>query len=253
MDTSQQEEEKRKERQLKIWSLVVPFFTLLLGTAIGYGLNQYSNRLRVLEYYVSSTPSLFPRPDLVGKKLVVTLDNRPVDNFSSATVFVVGSDQDLVNVPVYLRFSPVDGQPPNLIQVTTTLTPERYRETPLPDTGDGSIRRGYVIDVWNRGTVVRFDCLFEGTKPPEVSVETMAKGVVTQWLPIPTPPLAANWPFWDKIGGSVFFILGGLGILSLTSKFMNWISKTIKRRGAKGESATPTPSNPLEQNSGRPE
>jgi hypothetical protein len=242
MENSEVKKGKWLERRLKIWSRADPYIILLLGAAFSYGLTQYSNRLRVLNYYVYSTSSLFPKPDLLGKKLEITLDDKPIENLSSTTVFIFGSDQDLENIPINLRFLPVDGQPAKVIQVRPNLTPERYRETPLPEIGDGSVRRGYVIGVWNRETLMQFDCLFEGTTPPEVSVDTMAKGVVMQQRAITSPIVISS--YGDRLALALTVLFGAGAIVFLLIKLLDLVSKMLKRKNEKGAAAMQTPSEP---------
>lgn len=202
-DTATADVDKKVERRFKLAGLIVPFITLVLGAAIGYGITVYNGRMRVLRYAVSSTSALFPKPEIEGRKLAITLDNKPIDNVSSVTVFIGNADQDYNDVPVHLRFAPVDGQPPKIIQVKPKLTPEEFEKFALADMGDGSVRMGYKIHVWNRGKVIQFDCLVEGPKAPDASVTTLAKGVETKQVSIQEK---------DKDNTTNIFIGIGIGV-----------------------------------------
>ena len=72
---------------------------------------------------------------------------------------------------------------------------------------------------------VRFDCLFEGMKLPEVSVETMMKGVVVERLPIPERTALQKLPFWDKVGVLILFIFGGFGMWWVQWRLFDWLTK----------------------------
>src|SRR5438874_1852065 len=87
---------------------------------------EQGSRVQTIKYTVASSPSLFPKPELVGKTMAITVDNQPIENLTATSIFVGSADQDLSDIPIHIRFAPVDGKVPHLIQSRIKLAPERY-------------------------------------------------------------------------------------------------------------------------------
>lgn len=164
----------------KLWPILLIAISAIAGGTVTYLYNTYEGRLRAIRYMVASSDAIFPIPKVTGKTLAVTLDSQPIENISSVTIWIGNYEADLTDLPIHIRMAPIDGQPPKLIQIKPDLPPERFEVIPLADLGDDSVRTGYKVKVFNRDQVMRIDALFEGLKAPEITVDTMAKGVVPQ-------------------------------------------------------------------------
>jgi len=229
IDDEQAERAEKKGKTRFDWSkLIIILFTAIASAAIGYGFNLYSGRMRVMKYTLSSSSGIIQKPEIVGKTLAVTLDGKPIENLSSIAVFIMSTDQDLVDVPIYLRFAAIDGHKPKLLQVIPKLAHEWWEEIPVTDAGDNALRYGFKIKVWNRNQVVQFDTLFEGDKAPQVIVDTMQKGVTTQWVPMETKE--ANSDTYRWVVGVLSAVLGlVLGYFFRSTKDASEENKKLRR------------------------
>jgi hypothetical protein len=117
---------------------------------------------------------------------VLTLDNKPIPNLSSVTVYLFNDDVDFTDVPVFITFEPVNGQQPLLVEARPRVEPEGVvsidAERASPN--DQRLRVGYRFPVLNRRQAVQLDFLFEGASAPAVSVDTLAKGLRTEQVTI---------------------------------------------------------------------
>ena len=163
--------------------LGLPVLTAALGVAATLTIQWYSNRLRFLDYYVTSTSLLTQRPDLGGKQLAVTVDAKPVDNVHIVTLTAVNSSgADVGRATLGVTFRPADGKPLDLL--TEDVKPLGLslsaKATTVPTAG-GSIRRDYTYNALNRSVdgapVFEGQFKFIGSAPPAVEVEVEASNL----------------------------------------------------------------------------
>jgi hypothetical protein len=170
-------DEETKKKKWNWTPIIMPILAALVAATATWWWREYDGRLRMLRYTVTSTHAIFPKPVLRGKTVTVGLDGRTIDNISTVTIHVFNDSGHFSDVPIHIRFEPIEGKPAKLIEIKSDLPPERLTETVLPDLGDGSVRTGQIVKVFNKGETFRVDALFEGIKAPNVSLETMVKGL----------------------------------------------------------------------------
>src|SRR5438445_8838163 len=76
--------------------VVVPLIgAFVSGGILTYFLNQYSNRLRTLGYFVNTSSGIFPKPDVQGATIKILFGDKAIENLSTVNVQVLNTtDQD---------------------------------------------------------------------------------------------------------------------------------------------------------------
>jgi hypothetical protein len=220
-DSQETPSRSRSKRLSSFWSQLVLVVTSVVLTAfITLWITEWSGRLRTLGYYYNPSSAIISKPQLSGKQVKVFVDNKPLDNISSVFVAIFNqTDQDYEDVPIEIAFSPINGKPPQLIQVTTQTSPEFYENMSLPLPTDGSLHFGYRMKVMNRSSsaALQSSYYFEGDQAPQITVSVLKKGLTIAWTNIATPNTWAS-EFWifDGFLCAIFTTFAGIYLMVRT-------------------------------------
>jgi hypothetical protein len=151
------------------------------GGVATYWLTERENQMRWLEYVVLPESGVIKKPELQGgKDLKVTLDNKPINNISTVTLYVFDrTGRSYKDVPINITISPNNGKAPALIQTKRMMAPEIYDEKQLPGLDDGSITYQYTIHVINptNEASLQVGYVFEGDQAPSVKADVRYPGL----------------------------------------------------------------------------
>ena len=213
--------EKTESKRFKWSTLLVPVVCSLITAFITYNVQQYSGRLRTLKYVKQVSAGIIKRPELNGRNLKLMLDDRPIDNVSTATISVFNTtDQDFEDVLLEVVFSGDGKSKPVLIQPKIQQPPEAYEEVKLADRGDNALRLAYKVKIANRSNQAIFsgDYIFEGEKAPTVEVGVQKRGLGLEEVSLDAfvqSQKPISWMTWTLAAEIMFFVVWGVYMVKM--------------------------------------
>lgn len=169
---------KKWDIQKAILAFVFGVLAIIVG---GVLLGLYNNRIRTMSCYTSTNNSIISRPDLGEKKIEVLVDGKPIENFSTISLYLVNdTDIDYEKLKFKVTFIPaVDGLPIRLLRTDVNPVSPSFAEIDPPIMPViTEFRCQYEIGVANRGRPAFYATyIFDAQVAPKIAVAVEQKGL----------------------------------------------------------------------------
>lgn len=197
----------------------------LIGFVFGIGFQAYQGRLREFTYTLTGSANIFKKPELNGRKVTVSVDDFPIDNFATVHIEIFNTaGEDYENVPVAIRFVSADGSPLKLIQENLSMSLENVEPQSNTPEATGPLARRYLLKVVNRADEPFFkaDYTFDSKNVPKVGIEILKKGVVAS-LGRTTPRSSFDFFTWLNL-----VLLAVIVVLFAKGRFWKTKERTLE-------------------------